>query len=93
MAGTATGLVSKYVLDKFWIFDDRSVQITDNLLKFFLYTLTGALTTSIFWGLETTFALLGDRQSMRYLGAAIGLAIGYFVKFHLDKRFVFRGRI
>jgi putative flippase GtrA len=93
MAGTASGLISKYLLDKFWIFDDRSLQITDNLHKFFLYTVTGALTTSLFWGFETTFALLDDRQSMRYLGALIGLAIGYFVKFHLDKRLVFRGRI
>jgi hypothetical protein len=27
---------------------------------------------------------------MRYLGALIGLAIGYWAKYHLDKRFVFR---
>ena len=92
MAGTATGLLSKYLLDKFWIFNDRSFELTTNLQKFFWYTLTGGLTTAIFWGFETTFALASNNQNMRYVGAIIGLTIGYFLKFHLDNRFVFRSR-
>lgn len=91
-AGTATGLVSKYLLDKFLIFDDRSLWLGDNLQKFGKYTLTGVLTTAIFWGTEAAFAGIGGHEAMRYLGAAIGLAIGYVVKFHLDYRFVFQGR-
>jgi hypothetical protein len=27
---------------------------------------------------------------MRYVGALIGLGLGYWAKYHLDKRFVFR---
>lgn len=27
---------------------------------------------------------------MRYLGGVLGLAIGYVIKYELDKRFVFR---
>ena len=91
-AGTATGLVSKYLLDKFLIFDDRSLWLGDNLQKFGKYTLTGVLTTAIFWGTEAAFAEIGGYEAMRYLGAAIGLSIGYVVKFHLDYKFVFQGR-
>jgi putative flippase GtrA len=90
ISGTAMGLISKYVLDKFWIFDDRSFGIAHNLHRFGRYSLTGAFTTLIFWGTEVAFALISDRESMRYLGAVIGLSIGYFAKFHLDYRFVFR---
>lgn len=90
-AGTATGLVSKYLLDKFWIFDDRSVGLSENVHKFGFYSLTGVLTTAVFWGTETAFALVGN-EAMRYLGAVLGLAIGYALKFHLDRRFVFRAK-
>lgn len=90
-AGTATGLVSKYVLDKFWIFDDRSLGVVENVHKFSYYTLTGVVTTAIFWATETAFALSGQ-VAMRYLGAALGLAVGYTLKYHLDRRFVFRAR-
>jgi putative flippase GtrA len=89
VVGTAIGLICKYVLDKFWIFDDRSLGLAENLHKFSRYSLTGAFTTMIFWGTETAFALLGDQETMRYLGAMIGLSIGYLAKFHLDYRFVF----
>jgi len=47
--GTGTGLVVKYVLDKKWIFFDRSINILDQGRKFTLYTLTGVGTTLIFW--------------------------------------------
>lgn len=88
--GTAAGLVSKYLLDKFWIFDDRSLQLGENFKKFFQYSLTGVLTTAIFWGTETAFAFFSKHDAMRYMGAALGLAIGYAMKFQLDNRFVFR---
>jgi putative flippase GtrA len=91
-AGTVAGLLSKYVLDKFWIFDDQSLGLVENLHKFGYYSLTGVFTTAMFWGTETAFSLLGDREAMRYLGAAVGLAIGYVTKFHLDRRFVFRAK-
>ena len=92
VAGTAVGLVSKYLMDKFWIFDDRSLGLAENLNTFSYYCLTGVVTTGIFWGTETMFALIGEHESMRYLGAVIGLSIGYITKFHLDYRFVFRAK-
>src|SRR5258707_349563 len=54
IAGTAIGLVSKYLLDKFLIFDDQSLGLAENLHKFGYYSLTGAFTTVIFWGTEAT---------------------------------------
>ena len=89
--GTATGLVTKYVLDKHWIFFDPSIGVAAYRRSFTLYTVTGVLTTAIFWGLEYAFDGLTPDGGWRYLGGAIGLAIGYAVKFQLDRRFVFCG--
>ena len=89
-AGTFTGLVAKYVLDRRWIFHDRPTSVRGHAVRFALYSLTGVLTTSIFWGTELAFAAMGDTRWLRYAGAVFGLAIGYVAKYHLDKRFVFR---
>ena len=87
--GTGTGLVTKYILDKKWIFFDPSIGVAAHGRSFTLYAVTGVLTTAIFWGLEYAFDGLTTDGRWRYLGGAIGLAIGYAVKFHLDRRFVF----
>jgi hypothetical protein len=50
----------------------------------------GLFTTFIFWGFELGFNFLFESTPMRYLGAVIGLTIGYFVKYQLDLRYVFR---
>ena len=89
-AGTGTGLIAKYVLDKKWIFGDRSSGLAAHSRLFTLYVLMGLLTTAIFWGTEWGFHVLFGTALMRDLGAAIGLAIGYFTKYQLDKKFVFR---
>ena len=88
-AGTAVGLATKYVLDKIWIFQDRSFGFVANVHKFGFYVLTGIITTAVFWGTEIIFGLIGN-ELMRYVGGGIGLAIGYVMKFHLDRRYVFR---
>lgn len=88
--GTATGLVTKYVLDKRYIFFDRTNSLRGHTVKFTLYTIMGVFTTLIFWGTELMFEALSDDDFMRYVGAVLGLAIGYLIKYHLDRRFVFR---
>jgi putative flippase GtrA len=87
--GTGTGLLTKYLLDKRWIFFDMSTGAAAHGKTFSLYTATGILTTGIFWGLEYAFDGLTPDGRWRYLGGAIGLAIGYIAKFQLDRRFVF----
>lgn len=91
-AGTLAGLVLKYALDRRWIFRDRSQGLRAHGRQFPLYVLMGAATTAIFWGSETLFWLVWHTQSAREAGAAIGLSIGYAVKYRLDRRFVFTGR-
>jgi positive regulator of sigma E activity len=46
-------------------------------------------TTAIFWVTEYAFHLIFAAESMRYVGGVIGLAIGFYVKYRLDKKFVF----
>jgi putative flippase GtrA len=88
-AGTGVGLVVKYLLDKRWIFADRSIGIAAHGRRFSLYTLMGVATTVIFWGTQTAFFLATGNRAMLYLGGALGLAVGYWVKYRLDRRFVF----
>ena len=91
--GTAVGLVLKYALDKRWIFDDRSTGVAAHGRKFTLYTAMGIVTTAIFWGTETAFWVIWHTDVMRELGAVLGLAVGYVVKYRLDRRFVFTDRV
>ena len=88
-AGTASGLLVKYFLDKYWIFEDLSAGAIEVTKKFSLYTFMGVFTTAIFWGIETLFWLTWRTDTMREIGALIGLSVGYFVKYHLDRRYVF----
>jgi len=89
--GTLAGLVVKYVLDKKFIFYHEVQSKKEDAQKFFLYSLMGVFTTLIFWGFEIAFDALFTGESAKYIGALIGLAIGYVVKYFLDKRFVFKG--
>jgi putative flippase GtrA len=90
-AGTLAGLVAKYLLDKRWIFDDRSRGVEAHGRLFSLYALTGVATTAIFWGTETLFWLTWQTDAAREIGAVLGLAVGYAIKYRLDRRFVFAG--
>lgn len=90
LVGTAVGLVLKYMLDKIYIFRFRTRDAIHDAHTFALYTLMGVATTLIFWGFEFGFHQLFQTKEMRYLGGLIGLALGYWAKYHLDKRFVFR---
>ena len=90
--GTLAGLVVKYVLDKKFIFYHEVESKKEDAQKFFLYSLMGVFTTLIFWGFEIAFDALFVGESAKYVGAVIGLAIGYVVKYFLDKRFVFKGK-
>jgi len=91
--GTLVGLVLKYALDKRWIFGDRSTGVAAHGRKFTLYTAVGIFTTAIFWGTETVFWLIWHTDLAREAGAVLGLAVGYTVKYRLDRRFVFTSSI
>jgi len=91
-AGTGFGLVVKYALDKRFIFRFRSLDNLHEARTFALYTLMGLGTTLVFWSFEFGFQYAFQTKELRYLGAVIGLTIGYWAKYQLDKHFVFRVR-
>lgn len=87
--GTGAGLLTKYILDKRYIFSFKAKNLAHESGTFALYMLMGLLTTAFFWAFEFGFHVIFKNSSMRYVGAFIGLSIGYAVKYQLDKRFVF----
>lgn len=87
--GTLAGLIIKYMLDKKYIFQFKTNTLREDSFKFVLYSLMGIFTTLIFWGFELVFNAVLTFDSAKYIGALIGLSIGYSVKYQLDKRMVF----
>ena len=87
--GTAAGLPVKYMLEKRHIFSFESENLAHDGRMFALYSFMGVFTTAIFWGVELVFQHLFGTDAMRYLGGIIGLTLGYIIKYHLDKRYVF----
>jgi len=86
--GTVVGLLVKYLLDKHYIF--YAVNTSNKHGKeFFLYSLIGGFTTLLFWGSEIGFDYIFDSEMAKYAGGAIGLSLGYCIKYQLDKRYVF----
>lgn len=90
LAGTAAGLPIKYVLEKRHIFSFEADNLAHDGRMFALYSFMGVFTTALFWGVEYAFHTAFGTDAMRYLGGAIGLTLGYIIKYHLDKRYVFR---
>lgn len=88
--GTLSGLILKYILDKKYIFYHKPKNKKDDGKKFLLYSLMGLFTTFIFWGFEIGFDFIFENDKAKYIGAILGLSIGYVVKYFLDKKFVFK---
>jgi len=87
--GTAAGLIVKYILDKKYIFYFETKNHFHDVKKFIVYTAMGIITTAIFWGTEIAFNALWHYELSKYIGAVVGLSIGYITKYQLDKKFVF----
>ncbi len=88
-AGTAVGLVVKYLLDKAWIFRYPHRSVAHGVRTFALYVAMGLGTTLIFWSVEFGADALFHSEPARLLGGALGLTAGYVAKYYLDRRFVF----
>ena len=90
LVGTGMGFPIKFVLEKKYVFAFKADNLGHDTRLFILYGFMGVFTTAIFWGIEFAFHHLFGTDGMRYLGGAIGLTVGSFIKYHLDKRFVFK---
>jgi putative flippase GtrA len=92
LAGTASGFILKYTLDKRWVFEDPYTSHRQEVRKVTLYGAFSVLTTLIFWGVEVASWAIWRTNLAKYTGAILGLAIGYAAKFVLDRSFVFTER-
>ena len=88
-AGTAAGIVLKYALDCRFIFAYVNRPAGENLVTFILYIFMSGITTIVFWGVELAFNAIFAGEHAKYIGALVGLTIGYTAKYQLDRRFVF----
>ncbi len=88
-AGTAAGLVLKYVLDARFVFGSRVRVALGETARFLLYSATGVATTALFWAVEILFLYGLGFPGSKYVGGGIGLAAGYLCKYLLDSRLVF----
>jgi putative flippase GtrA len=91
LVGTLAGLVCKYILDKKFIFYHTPNSKVDDAKHFTIYSLTGVITTAIFWLTEIGFDMAFSGEGAKYVGAIIGLSVGYTAKYFLDKKYVFSG--
>lgn len=88
--GTLAGLLSKYILDKKFIFYHKPVDRKDDSKKFILYSFMGVFTTIPFIMTEMAFDYFFNHEIAKYIGAVVGLTIGYVSKYFLDKKYVFK---
>ncbi len=87
--GTGLGFLTKFFLDKIFVFKEKTEGFSKTIKQLIIYGLLALITTAIFWSFEFTFKLVFDFKNSEFVGGIIGLSIGYTVKFLLDKKFVF----
>jgi putative flippase GtrA len=87
--GNASGLVFKFIVDKYWVFEDVDPSLAASSRKFALYAAFGVFTTLLFWAVELAFHYIFHTTLMTYVGAVIGLCVGYVIKYNLDKHVTF----
>jgi putative flippase GtrA len=86
---TIVAFIFKFLVDKIFIFEDKSKEIKENIRQIFFYGFFAVFTTIIFWGTELVFKIFFVFSFSEYIGAVLGLAIGYTIKFLLDRKYVF----
>jgi putative flippase GtrA len=89
VTGTGVGFFVKYALDKRWIFLDSYHDHAAEIRKLAVYGIFGIGTTILFWAVEFGCWYVWQTVEAKYAGAAIGLSLGNWIKYLLDKYFVF----
>ena len=89
--GTILGMILKYYLDKNYIFYYVKKKFNNKNI-FLLYIFTSIFTTIIFWAIELWFSYYVNINYSEYLGALVGLTLGYSLKYLLDKQLVFNNQ-
>jgi putative flippase GtrA len=89
VVGTAVGFVVKYLLDKKYIFFDDYSGAGAEARKVVLYGSFSVAMTLVFWAFEIGFFAIWGTDAAKFSGAVIGLAIGNYAKYLLDRTFTF----
>lgn len=90
LVGTGIGFFVKYALEKKWIFFDDYETHAAEIRKIVVYGVFGVGTTILFWAIELGALWVWQTTTAKYIGAAIGLSLGNWIKYLLDKHYVFR---
>jgi putative flippase GtrA len=90
LIGTVMGMPPRYFLEKRYVFSFTSENIFHDGKLFFQYSFYSTFTTLVFWSVEYSFHVIFNDDLMRYVGGVVGLTIGFYLKYQIDKRFVFR---
>ena len=85
IVGSALALVFKYILDSSIVFNGKR----NNLKTFLTYAFIGACITPIVWIVEVSFLNIFGTVFMRDIGALLGIALAYWIKYEMVKRYVF----
>ena len=84
--GTVSGLIIKYYLDANFIFEYKNKSAA-NFLK---YSIIGAFITPIWWIFEILAHSVFANEAISLSFAFLGLVICYYLKYKLDKAYVFK---
>lgn len=87
--GTIMGMPPRYVLEKKYIFYFRANNLKHDGRIFVIYIFFSGITTLLFWAIEYLFHIVFMDDILRYIGGLIGLMIGFYIKYRLDKKYVF----
>ncbi|MFX0141858.1 MAG: GtrA family protein [Candidatus Hodarchaeota archaeon] len=79
--------ITKFILDKFIVFKKTKVLLKDTSKEFFKYFVFAIFTTIINIGIQ--FLFTNFVKTPLEISMIIALSIGYFIKFLLDRKYVF----
>ncbi len=89
LVGTGVGFLIKYLLEKRWVFLDEYGGHVAEIRKIVVYGAFGVGTTLLFWFVELSCWNIWQTVEAKYIGGAFGLTIGNWIKYLLDKHYVF----
>ena len=89
LTGTGVGFFVRYLLEKRWVFLDAYDNHVAEIRKISVYGAFGTGTTLLFWLIELSFWHIWQTMEAKYVGAAVGLSVGNWIRYLLDRHYVF----
>lgn len=86
VVGAGVALTAKYFLDRKWVLGVRHAADEEEIIK---YAMAGATITLVFFAFQYTIWIFYQTDLARDIGIVLGMAVGYLIKFLIDRKFVF----